>query len=158
MFRLARTSPPNGLHRLFSLPRRSGPPKKLLSTATTRAGDEGTMATRGHHVVTTSLAVLTPIFFLLPSDGVLSKTFGLCLTAAITAHSWIGLNYVITDYVPKVSKALVGPARTVSAGLCLITLVGIGKISVTSPGGIPAVVKGVWNPKAASDKKNKLEF
>jgi succinate dehydrogenase hydrophobic anchor subunit len=99
--------------------------------------------------MTTSLAVLTPVFFLVPdswSDGIFNKTFGMLLTANITAHSWIGLNYVATDYVPKVSKALLGPARIVNVGLAAITMLGMGKICLSSPGGIKAVVKGVWNP------------
>ena len=50
---------------------------------------------------------------------------GTLLAVNIGAHSWIGLNYVVTDYVPKVSKSLVGPARVVSAGIGAVTVVGL---------------------------------
>lgn len=116
--------------------------------------DSGALATRVHHGMTTSLAVLTPVFFMVPdsmTDGKLNKLFGLFLSTNIAAHSWIGLNYVATDYVPKVSKALLGPARIVNAGLAAITLLGLYKISLMSEGGLKGVVKGVWNGKRKDD-------
>jgi succinate dehydrogenase hydrophobic anchor subunit len=80
------------------------------------------------------------------TDGIVNKLFGVGVSGAITAHSWIGLNYVATDYVPKVSKALLGPARIFNAGLALVTFVGLSRIAVSSPGGIKGCVKGLWNP------------
>lgn len=116
-------------------------------------GDSGNLATHGHHAMTVALAGLTPIYFLVPdsySDGFFNKAFGVALSATITAHSWIGLNYVATDYVPKVSRALLGPARIVNAGMAVVTFVGLSRIAVSSPGGIKGCVKGLWNP----EKKN----
>ena len=139
----------------------SGPKNKNMSSTTNNPleGDAGALATRAHHAMTVSLAVLTPVFFMVPdswTDGTFNKTFGMFLTANITAHSWIGLNYVATDYVPKVSKALLGPARYVNAGIAVLTFLGLGKISLSSPGGIKRLVKGIWNPKPT--KKGDLEF
>ena len=111
--------------------------------------DVGPLATRVHHNLTLGLAVLTPIYFAVPdayTDGTLNHAFGLLLTASMTAHSHIGLNYVATDYVPKISKALLGPARVVILALSTVTLIGMGKIAVGSPGGIKGTVKGLWNP------------
>ena len=132
--------------------------KKDMSTNPLE-GDTGALATHVHHAMTVSLAVLAPVFFMVPdswTDGVFNKTFGMLLTANITAHSWIGLNYVATDYVPKVSKALLGPARYVNAGIAVVTFLGLGKIALSSPGGIKGLVKGVWNPKPKA--KDDLEF
>ena len=123
--------------------------------------DAGALATRVHHHMTTSLAVLTPIYFLTPdsmTDGAFSKMFGLFLTANITAHSWIGLNYVATDYVPKVSKALLGPARVFNFGLAVVTMLGVGRIAVSSPGGIKGAIKGLWNPPEELQKKQSGQF
>jgi succinate dehydrogenase hydrophobic anchor subunit len=75
------------------------------------------------------------------TDGLVDKAVGLLLTAHITAHQWIGMNYVATDYVPKVSKKLLGPARIVNAGISLCILLGLGQISVSSPGGIKRCLK-----------------
>jgi succinate dehydrogenase hydrophobic anchor subunit len=118
--------------------------------------DAGPLATRTHHAMTTSLAFLTPIYFLVPdsmTEGLFNKAFGVFLAGNISAHSWIGLNYVATDYVPKVSRALQGPARIVNAGMAIITFVGLARIATSSPGGIKGAVKGLWNP----DEKMKME-
>lgn len=119
--------------------------------------DAGALATRAHHAMTLSLAVATPIVFLVPdryTDGAMNKMFGCALSVNIAAHSWIGLNYVATDYVPKLSKAMLGPARFVNAGIAIVTLLGMSKIALMSPGGIKGAVKGVWNGK----KKDKFEY
>lgn len=127
-----------------------------MSTATSiLESDTGALGTRIHHHMTSLLGVLTPVYFLTPdnyTDGFFSRTVGLMLSVNIAAHSWIGLNYVARDYVPKVSAALLGPARVANLGLSLITLVGMSLISVSSPGGLKAVVKGVWNPPESSEK------
>ena len=88
--------------------------------------DSNALATHVFHKLTLSLAVLAPVYFVTPADdGFLNKTFGLLLTTNISAHSWIGLNYVATDYVPKVSKKLLGPARVFNAGLVGILFLGL---------------------------------
>jgi CybS, succinate dehydrogenase cytochrome B small subunit len=119
-------------------------------------GDAGTVGTRIYHGTTLGLTVLTPLYFLTPdsfTDGYISKSFGLLLSAGISAHSWIGLNYVCRDYVPKISKKLLGPARVVTLGMSVITFLGMAKISVGSPGGLKGLVKGVWTgkPKKGAD-------
>lgn len=126
----------------------------------TKAGpleaDSGPLATRVHHAISLSLAVLTPAYFLVPdaaSDGMFGKAFGVALSTTIAAHSWIGMNYVVTDYVPKVSKRLVGPARVFNAGLAGVTLLGLSYIAVSSKGGIKGCVKGLWNPPPAPAAK-----
>jgi succinate dehydrogenase hydrophobic anchor subunit len=116
--------------------------------------DAGALATRAHHTMTTALAVLTPIVFLVPdsyTDGFVNKSLGVFFSANVAAHSWVGLNYVATDYVPKISKALMGPARIVNVGIAIVTLVGLSKISIMSPGGLKGAVKGLWNPKVKED-------
>lgn len=113
------------------------------------AADSGALATHAHHTMNLALAILTPVYFLIPesySDGFFGKTFGVLLSANITAHSWIGLNYVATDYVPKVSKALLPPARMAIAGMSLVTFLGMSRLAVGSPGGIKGCIKGLWNP------------
>jgi succinate dehydrogenase hydrophobic anchor subunit len=127
-------------------------PRRLFSSSSDGplAADSGALATHGHHTMNLALAVLAPIYFITPesySDGFFGKTFGILLSANITAHSWIGLNYVATDYVPKVSKALLGPARMAIAGMSFVTFLGLSRIAVGSPGGIKGCVKGLWNPK-----------
>lgn len=117
-------------------------------------GDAGNFGTHIHHKITTFLSIVTPIYFLSPNsltDGIVDSTVGLLLAANVSAHSWIGLNYVVTDYVPKVSKAMVGPARAVTAGLGLVTMVGLGKIAVNGKGGLKSAVTGLWTEKKEVD-------
>lgn len=124
-------------------------PKRFFS-ASALEGDSGNLATHVHHGMTVFLVGATPIVFLLPdsyTDGVAGKIFGGVVAATVAAHSWIGLNYVATDYVPKISKALIGPARMVNFGIGLITLVGLGKIAVNDKGGIKGAIKGLWTGK-----------
>ena len=56
-----------------------------------------------------------------------------------------------TDYVPKVSKALLGPSRVAIAGMTAVTFLGLSRVSIQSEGGIKGCVKGLWNPP--QDKK-----
>lgn len=113
------------------------------------AGDAGRKATHYHHHMTTFLAVSTPLYMLAPSsltDGAVDKVFGLGIAASVAGHSWIGMSYVATDYVPKVSKGLVGPVRVFNAALAGITLLGLGKVALNDRGGIKGMLIGLWRP------------
>ena len=106
--------------------------------------------------MTQILAVGTPLILITPdkyTDGFLNKAFGLFMAVNVAGHSWIGLNYVATDYVPKLSKKFLGPARFASAGIGIITLLGLSKIAMNDEGGIKAVMKGLWTPKQEAVKE-----
>ncbi|KAL7559085.1 hypothetical protein ACA910_017501 [Epithemia clementina (nom. ined.)] len=152
-----RRQPQQSIQRKFASSSSSAPaasPSPLQS-------DVGPLATRVHHGLTMGLAVLTPLYFAVPDSytgSVFNKIFGLLLSANITAHSHIGLNYVATDYVPKISKALLGPARVAILGLSVFTLLGMGSIAIGSPGGIKGTVKGVWNPLPKEKTESLTDF
>ena len=57
------------------------------------------------------------------------------------------MNYVATDYVPKVSRALVGPARVFNAALGIATFFGLVMIASNDRGGIRGAVRGLWRPR-----------
>ena len=112
--------------------------------------DTGPWATRVNHTAAVFLGVAAPIYMLVPDsmgDSTFNKLFGLVLSANISFHSWIGLNYVAADYVPKVSKALLPPARVAIAGMVAVTFFGMSKAAF-GPGGIKAVIKGPWTAKS----------
>ena len=114
------------------------------------AGDTGRKATHIHHAMTSFLAVATPIVMFTPdsyTDGIINKGFGMLVATTVSAHSWIGMNYVATDYVPKISKGLIGPARVFNAALGLVTFVGLSKIALNDKGGIKGTIKGLWRPQ-----------
>jgi len=140
---------------LAQQPKRTGTIRKLSSNSFLEA-DSGKLATHTYHIMSTSLALLTPVVFLAPdkySDSAFGKAFGVLLASNIASHSWIGVSYVVTDYVPKVSKALLMPARVANLGLSMIIFAGLSKISISSPGGIKGLIKGLWDrsPKKDSD-------
>ena len=120
----------------------SATPKNVL------AADTGNLGTHIYHKVSAAIAFTTPIYLFAPTDSypMLEKTFSLGLSGMIALHSWIGLNYVAADYVPKVSKSLLGPARVVVAGMGIVTFLGLGKISLSDEnnGGIKGLMKGLW--------------
>lgn len=133
---------------------RGGSHCRLSSKVGPLEADSGGLATHTHHAMTTFLAVATPIFFAVPDrwvDGNMNKAFGIIMAINISAHSWIGLNYVATDYVPKLSKALLGPARIVNAGIGAITLLGLCRIALAD-GSIKGAIKGLWNPPKKEQK------
>lgn len=132
--------------------------RRKLSTYGPMDADVGKLGTSVHHAMTVGLAIFTPFIFVVPdsyTDGIVNKTFGVLLSVNIAAHSWIGMNYVCRDYVPKISYKLLGPAKVFNAGMALITLIGMSKICLTSPGGLKGVVKALW---VAEPKKKEAEF
>jgi hypothetical protein len=120
------------------------------SSSSPLAGDAGRKATHIHHRITTLLSLSVPAYLLVPpsyADSYLDKFLGVAIGGSIAGHSWIGMNYVATDYVPKVSRALVGPARVFNAALGIATFVGLGMIAVNDRGGIRGAVRGLWRPR-----------
>ena len=114
--------------------------------------DRGKLGTSIHHNLSMTLAVLAPIYFLIPdsySEGFFGQAFGVALAGNVSAHSWIGLNHVATDYVPKISKALLGPSRIAIAGMSVVTFLGLSRVSISSKGGIKGCIKGLWNPPSS---------
>lgn len=131
--------------------------RQKSTTSSPLQGDSGNIATHIHHKMTTFLSVATPIYFLapFPSEGssTLNSIFGTLLAVNISAHSWIGMNYVVTDYVPKVNKAMVGPARVVTAAISGVTLLGLVKLAVNDHGGIKGAITSLWNKPDKKEEK-----
>jgi len=116
------------------------------------AADAGSLATHFFHTMSTGLLLAFPLYCMLPEDGMLSKFTGLALTIPFGVHSWIGLNHVGSDYVPKISKKLLQPARIAFVGMCCITCFGLTYLQLTAPGGMKGTFKGLWVPKKDATK------
>mmetsp|Transcript_12391 Transcript_12391/g.15482 ORF Transcript_12391/g.15482 Transcript_12391/m.15482 type:complete len:153 (+) Transcript_12391:172-630(+) len=118
------------------------------------AADAGPAATHVNHKISTFLAIAAPAVIFSPdswTDGFVDKAFGALLALNISVHSWVGMNYVITDYVPKISKTLLGPARVVSAGMSGVTLFGLGIVAIRGERGVKGLIKGLWTPKETKE-------
>uniref|UniRef100_A0A6U5M0U0 Succinate dehydrogenase [ubiquinone] cytochrome b small subunit n=1 Tax=Corethron hystrix TaxID=216773 RepID=A0A6U5M0U0_9STRA len=112
----------------------------------TAAADTGKTGTHLYHSINGLLAIAFPIAVLSDGRSVTGKTAGVFTAGAVSFHSWVGLHYVITDYAPKISKKIAGPARILAAGLSAVTALGLTKMAL-SDGGFNAQAKALWTKK-----------
>lgn len=124
-------------------------------TSSSSAGSEGGFlnpdtsksVTKFYHTSALALVGLTPLAFIL-SPSWLNFPVDLTLGVLFPLHSHIGLNYVITDYVPKAARAA---ARTSLLVCTVIAAAGIFKLNVTGPG-LTEALKALWRTKKAAPK------
>eukprot|EP00631_Chrysoreinhardia_giraudii_P004189 CAMPEP_0197421850 /NCGR_PEP_ID=MMETSP1170-20131217/11799_1 /TAXON_ID=54406 /ORGANISM="Sarcinochrysis sp, Strain CCMP770" /LENGTH=117 /DNA_ID=CAMNT_0042949135 /DNA_START=23 /DNA_END=379 /DNA_ORIENTATION=+ len=108
--------------------------------------DHGFLGVRFYHMLNLGLLGLTPVAFVAPQP--LTFVCDMAVAIALPLHGHIGMNYVLTDYVPKVfGKAARGPARIVMLGITTMTTAGLIKLNVQGPG-IIGTLKGLWKPPA----------
>jgi succinate dehydrogenase (ubiquinone) membrane anchor subunit len=88
------------------------------------------------------LAALTPVAFVL-SPSVFNKPVDVALSVLFPAHFHIGMNYIISDYVPK---ALRSAARTGLVGVTLVTTLGLLRLSIEKEG-LTECIKSLWRRK-----------
>ena len=106
------------------------------------AADEGALGVRMYHYVNLGLLGLTPVSLVSPAP--MQFVMDMALAIALPLHGHIGMNYVLTDYVPKfIGKAARGPARIIMFGITGGTTAGLLKLNLTGPG-IIGTVKALW--------------
>ncbi|GMH86272.1 hypothetical protein TrST_g6911 [Triparma strigata] len=115
--------------------------------------DEGPLSTSTYHKVNMLIMGLTPVAFAL-SPSKLNLPIDVLLGLALPLHAHIGMSYVITDYVPKISKSLTGPARVLLLGLTGVTTVGLLKLNIFGDG-MTETVKSLWRGKKKLEEKRK---
>jgi len=113
--------------------------------------DSGKMATAGFHKINMLLLGLTPVAFAL-SPSPFAMPVDIALGLALPIHAHIGMNYVITDYAPKISKGIVGPCRIAMLGLTAFTVLGLLKLNTTGEG-LTETVKKLWRGLPKEEKK-----
>lgn len=114
------------------------------------AADKGKMGNEIYHKVNLGLLIATPVA-VITSPSVLSHGLDLALGVGIPLHAHIGMNAVITDYVPKSVK---GPARAALLGVTGLTVIGLTYLNISGPGiteSIKALWKGPKGEKVASE-------
>ena len=118
-----------------------GEAKRPISTLL--AADEGVIATKVYHYSTLATLGLTPLAFLL-SPSSFCFPVDLALGVVFPVHAHIGMNYVITDYIPKLfGNAARGPSRIIMCGITGLTTLGLVKLNVEGPG-ITGALKALW--------------
>jgi len=92
--------------------------------------DSGKLATNFYHKVNAATLALTPIAFILPES--FTMPIDIALGILFPIHSHIGLNYVVTDYLPKVFPRSFFPiARAGLVGFTGLMLLGLLKLNIT---------------------------
>src|SRR5690606_14978118 len=124
--------------------------RRLLRFASGFAADEGKLAKEIYHKLNFGIAALLPIAFVAPSA--LSTPIDLVLSFALPLHGHIGMNYVISDYVPKHMRRM---ARAGVLGVSLLMAAGLLKLSFGP--GITKSLKNLWEPKKAEQKTEKKD-
>jgi succinate dehydrogenase (ubiquinone) membrane anchor subunit len=94
-----------------------------------------------------ALAGLVPASLAAPAGSAPAKVADVGLALAIPLHSHVGLNYVVSDYVPR---ALQLPVRVGVAGVTGVMVLGLLKLSLAGPG-VGGTIKRLWRrPEAAA--------
>merc|ERR1711998_470214 len=78
---------------------------------------------------------LFPFALALPDSFVYtSMVFNTAVGLAFPLHGHIGFSGMLTDYVPKVNKSLLGPSRAALLGITTVTTLGLLKLNLTGDG------------------------
>jgi hypothetical protein len=133
--------------------------KNMSSTAAPEGGILGLPDTAKmkhiNHKISLGMAGLMPLYAMLPGDNWFHKAFGFFLSINVTTHAWLGMHQIASDYVPKVSKKLLGPAKIFNVGLAAVMFLGLSRINFSSPGGIKGMIVGLWRPEASKEASKK---
>lgn len=113
--------------------------KKASGFAGVLAADNAEFTVKVHHLTSYGLAVLTPAALIL-SPSMLNVPVDLALGCLIPIHSHIGMNGVISDYIPKPMQ---GSVRLVWMGITSIVFFGILRLNIQGPG-FTESIKSIW--------------
>ncbi|RLN96357.1 hypothetical protein BBJ28_00007920 [Nothophytophthora sp. Chile5] len=103
------------------------------------AADNATFSTKLQHLSSMGLMALVPVAFVL-SPSPLAMPVDLALGAILPIHAHIGMNNVISDYVPKRMRTL---ARVSWLGVTAVMFLGLLRVNIEGPG-LTECVKTVW--------------
>ncbi|CAM9849684.1 unnamed protein product [Sphacelaria rigidula] len=110
--------------------------------------DEGKLGTKLYHGVSLALLVGVPLAFA-TSPSAITMPVDVVLGIAMPVHAHIGMNYVISDYVPRASR---GPARGAMLAATVIATLGLLKLNVAGAG-LTETLKATWK-KPEADGRN----
>ncbi|KAJ0402661.1 hypothetical protein ATCC90586_006175 [Pythium insidiosum] len=123
--------------------------KQVSGLAGVLEADNATYSHKVYHLSSLALLGLVPAAFVL-SPSVLSVPVDLALGVVIPVHAHIGMNNVISDYVPKSQRTL---ARLAWLGVTGVMFLGILRNNIEGPG-LTETLKTFWreDPKKAAKK------
>ncbi|CAK4085825.1 unnamed protein product [Aphanomyces euteiches] len=101
--------------------------------------DNSVYTTKAMHLTSLALLALVPTAVVL-SPSALNVPVDYALAALIPIHGHIGLNGVLSDYLPKNVQGL---GRVAVLGVSVVTFVGLLSLNITGAG-ITESVKAIW--------------
>lgn len=120
--------------------------RNLTLTKVLRADAAGPEFRKLYDQTHVALAGLVPIAALGGEDNKLISLTDLALGVALPIHAHIGLNGILSDYVPP---RFIGVTRWGALVSTAVVFVGLQKLNLGGPG-ITKTVKSLWhNPQAA---------
>ncbi|KAG7381966.1 hypothetical protein PHYPSEUDO_005437 [Phytophthora pseudosyringae] len=123
--------------------------KELTGLAGLVEADNHVLSVKLQHLTSVGLMAAVPLAFVL-SPSPLALPVDLAMGVILPVHAHIGMNNVISDYVPQNVRTL---ARLGWLGATSLMFLGLLRVNLEGPG-ITEVVKTVWRE---SPNKKKLE-
>eukprot|EP00903_Cladosiphon_okamuranus_P007970 g7692.t1 len=112
--------------------------------------DDGKLGTKLYHAVNMVVLAGAPAA-IATSPSALTMPLDLVLGIALPVHAHIGMNYVISDYVPKSSR---GAARGAMLAASVVATLGLLKLNLTGAG-LTETLKATWREPKAEEKSEK---
>ncbi|CAM9507595.1 unnamed protein product [Scytosiphon promiscuus] len=113
--------------------------------------DDGKLGTKLYHAVNMVVLAGVPAA-VATSPSALTMPLDIVLGIAMPLHAHIGVNYVISDYVPKASR---GAARGAMLAASVMAALGLLKLNLTGAG-LTETLKAIWKePKVEDDGEKK---
>ncbi|CAI5720656.1 hypothetical protein KXD40_000728 [Peronospora effusa] len=109
--------------------------------------DNHVLSTKLMHLTNVSLMIAVPLAFVL-SPSPLVLPVDLAVGVILPVHAHIGMNNVISDYVPKNVRTL---ARLGWLGATSLMFLGLLRVNLEGPG-ITEVVKTIWRESPNKEK------
>eukprot|EP00238_Polyblepharides_amylifera_P010141 CAMPEP_0196594746 /NCGR_PEP_ID=MMETSP1081-20130531/79169_1 /TAXON_ID=36882 /ORGANISM="Pyramimonas amylifera, Strain CCMP720" /LENGTH=120 /DNA_ID=CAMNT_0041919093 /DNA_START=141 /DNA_END=503 /DNA_ORIENTATION=- len=101
-----------------------------------------------YHATSIAAGALLPLGIMTSPGSLTSMPVDLALGVALPIHSHIAMNYVISDYAQKISKApaFAGGLRFALLGLTTVTFLGLTKLNLSGQG-VSETLKQMWRPQ-----------
>lgn len=124
---------------------------QAAATGSVVEADSSASLNKLYHHSGLALAILTPAAFAL-SPSVINMPIDIILGIVFPLHSHVGLNYIVSDYVPKAQRSL---ARYALLAATVVTCLGLLKLNIQGPG-LTESIKSLWRkPSNNNEVKDK---
>ena len=112
--------------------------------------DASSTINKAYHAGNLALVGLAPLAVIAHPSG-MSMPVDVALSVALPFHAHVGMNYIISDYIPKGMR---GGARVALLGVSAATVAGLLSLSF-SDDGIVGTLKRLWgwSPAAAAEEQ-----